>query len=272
MLNVKPVSWKVILTYLVLSTCLTTLINLVLFPSPFFDPLERATGGLINATLQANILNILLFSIIVFGWGKLHPIDVGLDWNKLKQGIFLTVLLWLLTQAIVLLINWINGDIHLDPRWSERGVTVVLGALIAQLAGNALAEEMAYRGFYLSQFYIHNQAPVERERLAWAVLYMASLFAASHLPNRIFHGFGLADFPRDFIFLFMWGLLFSAVYLVSGNLFLAIGVHALMNQPTMITEAPFPAGFTVALLGLITAIIIGTRKRKSKAAQPIGVV
>ncbi|MFT3892497.1 MAG: CPBP family glutamic-type intramembrane protease [Anaerolineales bacterium] len=265
MFNIKPIPWKIILTYLVLSICLTTLINLVLFPSPFFDPITKATRGLVNATLQANLLNILLFSIIAFGWGKLRPSDVGLDWKKLRQGLLLTLLIWVITQAIILLINWINGDIHLDPRWSERGVTVVLGALIAQLAGNAFFEETAYRGFYLSQFYVHNQAKVERERLAWAILCMAGLFAASHLPNRIFMGYSLADFPQDFLLLFMWGLFFSAVYLVSGNLFLAMGVHALMNQPTMITEATFPAGMLVSTVGLIIVIIMGIRKRKARA-------
>ncbi len=262
MLNVKPVPWKVILTYLVLNTCLTALINLVLFPSPFFDPIYKATGGLIDATLQANLLNILLFCLLIFGWGKLRPIDVGLDWGKLKQGLSLTLLLWMLAQAIVLLINWINGDIHLDPVWAKFGVTAVLGGLIAQLAGNAFFEEMEYRGFYLRQFYIHNQAPVERERLSWALFYMAGLFAVSHIPNRIFSG-AIGNFPMDFILLFIWGMFFAAVYLVSGNLFLAIGVHALMNQPTMITKATFPAGILVAILGLIMIVFMGVRKRKT---------
>jgi membrane protease YdiL (CAAX protease family) len=267
MFNAKPIPWKIIITYLVLSTCLTTLINLVLFPSPFFDPITKATGGLVNATLQANLLNVLLFSVIVFGWGKLRPSHVGLDWKKLRQGLLLTLLIWVIAQTVVLLINWVNGDIHLDPHWSERGVTVVLGALIAQLAGNAFFEEMEYRGFYLSQFYTHNRATVERERLAWAFFYMACLFALSHIPNRIFSG-TIGNFPMDFILLFMWGMFFATVYLISDNLFLAMGVHALMNQPTMITEAPFSAGILVATLGLIIILIMGIRKRKAKADQP----
>lgn len=268
MLNSKPVPWKIILTYLMLSICLTALINLVLFPSPFFDPIFKATGGLVNATLQANILNILLFSIIIFGWGKLRPIEVGLDWSKLKQGIFLTLLLWLLTQAIVLLINWINGDVHLDPRWSERGVTVVLGGLIGQLAGNAFFEEMEFRGFFLSQFYLKINTPNERWRRIWALLAMSGLFVLSHIPNRIFSGYTLADIPFDFTMLFIWSLFFAAIYLVSGNLFLAIGIHALTNQPTMITEASFPASILIGLLSLVMIIIIGVQKGKSKAAQP----
>lgn len=264
MLNVKEAPWKVILLFLVASIVLISVINLVLFPGPFFDPISRATGGLINATLQANILNLLLFCLIVFGWGKLRPHDVGLDWSKLKQGIVLTALLWLAAQVIVLLINWINRDIHLDPIWSERGITAVLGGLIGQLLGNALFEETEYRGFYLSQFYLKLKTQNEKWRLAWSVLAMLALFILSHIPNRIFAGYTLADIPQDFVFLFINGLFFTIVYLVSGNLFLAVGIHALMNRPTMITEATFPAGILIGLLGLILIIVMWIRKRQSE--------
>jgi uncharacterized membrane protein (DUF2068 family) len=50
--------------------------------------------------------------------------------------------------------------------------------------------------------------------------------------------------------------------LVSGNLFLTIGVHALINKPTMITEATVPAGILVVLLALILLVVLGVRKRK----------
>ena len=263
MFNVKEAPWKVILVFLVVSVTLASVINLVLFPSPFFTPIVRATGGLIGATLQANILFFLVFSLIVFGWGKLRPKDVGLDPSKLTQAISLTVLLWIVTQVIVLLINWINGDIHLDPVWSQRGVTVVIGWLIAQLLGNALYEEMSYRGFYLSQFYLKLNMQNEKQRRTVSVLAMLILFILSHIPNRIFAGLSLADIPLDFTLIFIWGLLFTLIYLVSGNLFLAVGVHALLNKPTTITEAPFPASLLVAALAAIMLLILWLQKRKS---------
>lgn len=263
MFTVKEVPWKIILVFLIASTVLASVINLVLFPSPFFDPIERATGGLIDATLQANSLNILLFSLIVFGWGKLRPIDVGLDWMKIAQGLSLTALIWIMTQALVLLINWINGDIHLDPVWGQRGATTVIGGLIAQLLGNAFFEEMSYRGFYLSQFYLKFKMQNEKWRSVWSVLAMLILFILSHIPNRIFAGYTLADIPSDFALLFIWGLFFTIIYLVSGNLFLAIGIHALLNKPTMITESTFPAAMLVSILTLILLVMLWFRGRKS---------
>lgn len=263
MFNVREAPWKVILVYLLVSMCMTTLINLVLFPSSLFHPIARATGGLIDSTLQANLLNILVFSLIIFGWGGLRPSDVGLQWSKLAQGLSLTALLWLTTQAIVLLINWINGDIHLDPMWNERGVTAMLGGLIAQLWGNAFFEEMEFRGFYLGQFYLKMGTQNEKHRLNLSVLAMLALFVLSHIPNRIFSGYTLADIPLDFALLFIWGLLFTAIYLISENLFLAIGVHALVNKPTLITEATFPAAALVGVLALILLIILWARKHRS---------
>lgn len=266
MFNVKEAPWKVILVYLLASSMLIVFINLVLFPGQFFAPVTRATGGLIDATLQANLLNLLLFGLIVFGWGQLRPADVGLDWSKLKQGLTLTALLWLTAQALILLINWINGDIHLDPSWRERGVTTLVGGLIAQLAGNALFEELEYRGFFLSQFYLKFKLQNEKWRLVWSVLAMLMLFILSHIPNRIFAGYALADIPQDFVFLFINGLFFTAVYLVSRNLFLAVGVHALMNRPTMITAATLPAGMLIGVLALLLIILMQLRQRRSAPA------
>lgn len=261
MLNGREAPWKVILIYLLVSTGMVTLINLILFPSPIFHPIANATSNLIDGTLQANLLNILLFSLIVFGWGKLRPSDVGLEWGKVAQGLSLTALLWLATQGIVLLVNWINGDIHFDPMWSGRGLTTVLGGLIAQLLGNAFFEEMQYRGFYLGQFYRKIKNPNERWRLTWAILSMLGLFVLSHIPNRIFSGYTLADIPLDFAFLFLWGLFFAAIYIISGNLFLAIGVHALSNRPTLITEAPFPVQAVLFILTCILLAVLWARKR-----------
>jgi len=96
-----------------------------------------------------------------------------------------------------------------------------------------------------------------------SVLAMLTLFILSHIPNRIFSGYVLADIPLDFALLFTWGLLFTLIYLVSGNLFLAVGVHALLNKPTTITEAPFPASLLVVALAAIMLFILWLRKRNS---------
>lgn len=262
----KVVSWKILLAYLLVSAALVSLINLVLFPANIFAPLSRATANLLDATLQANLLNIAVFCFFFFVWGKLRPADAGLTWRKLPQAIFLTATLWAGMQAIVLVVNWVNGDIHLDPVWNERGTTAVLGGLIGQLMGNAFFEELEYRGLYLAQLYLLIKHRNEKARLAGSILGMLVLFILSHIPNRIFHGYSLSDLPLDFALLFAWGLFFTAVYLLSGNLFLAIGVHALANRPTMITEASFPPQAALFILTLIVLVIL---RKRSRQVEPV---
>ena len=140
----------------------------------------------------------------------------------------------------------------------------MLGGLLAQLTGNAFYEEMNYRGFYLKQFYLKTKGSDECCKLTWAILSMLGLFVLSHIPNRIFSGYSLADIPLDFALLFGYGLFFTALYLISGNLFLAIGVHALSNRPTLIIEAPFPVQ---ALLFLLTCILLAVLRSRSTLSQ-----
>ena len=150
---VKEISSKVLTIYYVIVIGLGMLINLVLFRGPWFGPVARATAGLVNGTLQANLIGLALFCLFVFGLGRLKPADVGLEWRKLPRALALTGLLWAGMQAASLIFGWIGG-VSFDPIWRQRGVIAVLGLLIGQLLGNALVEELLYRGLLLPQFFL----------------------------------------------------------------------------------------------------------------------
>lgn len=260
MLNVKEASWKVILVYLVTSLCMSLLINLVLFPNSFFTPIAKATAYLINPTLQANLLLLLVFSLIVFGWGKLRPADVGLEWHKLARGIELVVAVWLVARFIVLFISAIGG-IGPDSIESSFARVDTLGSFISQLLGSALLAEMTYRGFYLSQFYLKIKRGNEYQRQAWAILCMAGLSVLFYIPDRIQYGMHLSQMPL--IPLFFEGLYFALLYLLSGNLFYTIGIHTLVNQPDLITHTIFPGTLLIRILGLLLLLILQLQKDQS---------
>lgn len=257
--NRKRISTGILVSFYLLAIGLTTLINLVLFRGPWFDPLERATGGLVNATLQANLLNLILFGVFVFGLGRLRPADVGLEWGKLPRALLLTGALWLGMQIIALIISAINSSISLDPLWVERGVTGGLGVLTGQLLGNALFEELLYRGLLWPQFFGRIKISQRGWRAGIAAAAMLALFILSHIPNRIFQGYGLAEMLQNVPILLLWGALFTAIYWVTENLFLAIGVHALVNAPTLVTAFPhFPP--QLILLALVILLLVAWRK------------
>jgi len=254
----KEISTRVLVAYFVLAMALSTLVNLVLFPGTFFDPLARSSGGLINATLQANLLGLILFAVFVFGLGRLRPVDVGLEWRKLPQALLVTALLWLGMQVAALVISLLRGGVALDAVWAERGAGVVLGWLIGQLLGNALVEELLYRGLLLPQLFQKFKIPGRGLRLAAAAAAMLALFVLSHIPNRIFMGYTVAEMLIDIPILLGYGLLFTIIYLVTDNLFVAVGVHALVNEPTLITALPFPA--QLILLSLVVVMLVVWRR------------
>lgn len=261
--HIKRMATPLLAIYYLLVIALAAVINLVLFPGPWFDPLERASGGLLNATLQANLLGLLLFGVFVFWLGRLRPADVGLERNKLPRAVLLTGLLWLAMQAVCLAISAVTGGVSLDADWTRRGATGMFGLLISQLMGNALAEELVYRGLLLPQFFLRLRIASRTWRTAAAAALMLALFILSHIPNRIFQGYSVGGMLLDAPILLLWGLLFTIVYLRTGNLFLAVGIHALVNEPTLIS------GFTLfppQLILLALVIILLAAWRKGAAA------
>lgn len=254
-LHTRAVNWWVLIVLLIGITAVTAFVNLVFFRMDAPDVIVRASLGLIDWTLMGSAFSlIVIVGGVIFGLGRLRPAEVGLIAARLPEAIIITALLWVVTQALVMAGAWASqGEIPINPRWAERGVTVMVGALLAQLLGNALAEETIYRGFLLPQSWLKLPATMLARpgwRLTVAVLISQSIFALSHIPNRIFNGMSLADMAPDMLMLFVFGAYYALLYLRTGNLFIAVGVHALANQPFSIVQSdlPSPLLMTLALL------------------------
>lgn len=63
-----------------------------------------------------------------------------------------------------------------------------------------------------------------------------SIFALIHIPNRLLNGFTLLETLPNLFIVFLLGVLFAMVYLITDNLFLAMGVHTLINMPLLIFD------------------------------------
>lgn len=253
--NTKQVPWKAIAAFLVLDV-LITVGAVASFTFGLTDPITAATGGLVNATMQVNFIMLLVMvGLVMLGVLHLRPSDVGLVRNNLGVAAFFTLAIWLLVQVTQLIIVvFTTGTIALNPDWAERGFTVMLGALIAQLLGNALYEEICYRGFLLKQVYLKLTALAKRPwlQLITALVLSQCFFAVMHIPVRLYEGLSLGEALQSLVFVLGLGLFFSVIYARTNNLFFAVGVHALMNMPATI----FGEGGNVfvALFALIIAI------------------
>lgn len=261
----RPVSLVIIVAFWVLHIAFNALNNLVLFNTGIYDPLMSATAGLINATLQANLLMILvLIGGVLVVWAKQRPHDLGLIWSGLPRALGLTVLVWVLAQGALALTASLNGyPIAIAPAWSQLGVTVVLGMLLGQVFGNALFEEISYRGFMLPQMYHKLRVSPPWLRVLAALLVSQALFALIHVPSWIASGQDiLANVPR----IVMLGVFFALFYVVTGDIFLSIGVHALGNRPTALVATPGvdPSLITLAVAALVLLVLWLWRRRSAR--------
>jgi uncharacterized protein len=170
---------------------------------------------------------------IFFLLGRLRPIDVGLERNKLLSAALFAFVLWGLGQLAVILFGLIIGEaVVLQPRGA-----FILYAFLGQVLGNALYEEIAFRGFLLPQLYL-KLAGSHRLRLILALVFSQAFFALIHIPNIfLVRELALSALPADLLRLFVFGLVFAFIYLYTGNLFVAVIVHALANVPALICNS-----------------------------------
>ena len=230
---------------------LTVVVNLVFFAGNTFRPLASATGGLFTGSLLANLFFIgALVGVIILRFGGLRLADLGLVFRHIPVGIAYTLGIWSAAQVILLIAGWLTYDtISLSPDWINPGL--VIGILLAQIVGNALFEEIAYRGFLFPQIYLRLSRLRDSRwsRLALALLISQGLFALSHIPNRIYLGMKPGEITLDLLMLLGWGALYTLIYLRTNNLFIVVGIHALGNTPTtLFTTAPFLSGDGASIL------------------------
>jgi membrane protease YdiL (CAAX protease family) len=129
----------------------------------------------------------------------------------------------------------------------------MVGLLIAQLFGNALYEEILFRAVLLDQLALKLQD--RRVGFPLALVGSQTGFALLHVPNRLLQGYTLPGMVEGLGLLFLMGLLFALVYHRTGNLLIAVGVHAVNNAPTMLVATPLSGQslVTVLLVGLVAA-------------------
>jgi len=218
---------------------LAAVVNLVFFARGGFHPLASATGGLISGSLVASVVFTgVLVGGVILRLGGLRPRDVGILPRSIPQAALWIAGIWAAAQAVQLAVGLLdNVEVELRPEWANPGL--MIGILLAQVFGNALFEEIAYRGFLFPQIYL--RLPNSRARLALALLFSQGLFALAHIPNRIYLGMTLSEIALDQVMLIGCGVLYALVYLRTSNLFIVVGIHALGNAPTSLftTSTPF---------------------------------
>lgn len=254
--EVKRTPLRFIVSLIFIHILFTLTVNLILFANGTLSVIAKSTEGWINETLAANLLGLLLEVVIFLGMiAKLSLSDLGLKKNTIWAGIIGTFLFWLAINIVDLgmsLLAHSNVSFNSDILSNSN---VVFGELLGQIFGNALLEEILFRGFLLVQIYLHlKKISNNTSRIVYAMFISQSIFAAIHIPNRIYSGLVGMDFVYDFIMLVILGIVFSLLYVLTQNLFLVIGVHSLMNVQFTLWDSSFTN--TATLISVFSLVFL----------------
>lgn len=255
--RIKETPWSTIVFFSVLYCIYVSFVNLVVFKFGFLESVSRLTFGLINETLIVNIFSVVVFIfIIILRCGKLCFYDLGLKKNKLFIAIIAMLTLWIFIQLLNAIITLIISEkLIINSDWNKHGASIMLGNFIAQIFGNCFFEELAFRGFLLIQ--ICKKFKGEKSKFFTCVVGSQIIFALIHIPNRISSGMNVVNILISLIAVLIIGVLFAITYLVTDNIFLVIGIHALWNTPLLVFDGPVS---TLVILIFIFLLLISRNR------------
>lgn len=224
----------------------------------FLRELQAVTGGLVEPTLVGSAAVLFLFMLAVVAIGRVPLASVGWTRHAAARAFLPVIGFWLLMQATLALLAVAGGDgIMLHPSWRDAGAGAVVGGLLGQVFGNALAEETAFRGFFFTQILLKVRSLRPAAAVGVALSASALLFALSHLPNRLF----VKELPIDRLVLdqarlVLAGVLFALVFVVTRNVFTVAGLHALANDPVPLVAATADV-VSVTYVALLALLVPG---------------
>lgn len=231
--------------------------------------LHAQTHGLVEPTLVGSLIVLAAFMMVVVVLARVPPAAVGWVPGDAARALPVVIGFWVLMQAaLVLSAIAFGGGVTLHPAWTQPGTAAVLGGVLAQALGNALAEETAFRGFFFAQFLLRTRRLRPAAAVATAAAASAVLFAVAHLPNRLLvKQLSPGSLATDQAQLVFAGLLFALVFAATRNLFTTVGLHALANDPAPLVSS---AGEVVqvtylVLLGTVLLTARGMRSRNHLA-------
>ena len=263
--------WTIGATALIVC-CMLLLINFYLFPEGVLAPISLASRGLINSTLVANLLTVTALCAFWKSCGKMRWRDVQLARERLVPGLGTGLLFWLTNQVLVLVSAQVDdARIMLNPEMPQlvSGESLAfVGGLLSQLLGNGLYEEMVYRGYLIPQLLLKIN---KRTRcgpftaLLIAAMFAVLLFTMSHLPNVLYRGMPI----RVLVIPLVIGAGFTVLYLLTGNLFLVLAIHAVANEPSLILVREEPTRsmtfhLTLAVFVVAFALLRVRRRIRNK--------
>jgi len=258
--GIRPASGWVLGGFVCAHTLLLLLVHAPGFARGIVHPLQERVGEWLSHELVATLLMaIVLVGGLLWGIGRLGARDLGLPTGwvggwKLLNAVLMVYLLWGLAQLLVAAGGLLGlTEIAVNPTWVHPlRPSLVGGSALTVLAGATL-EEVLYRGFFFVQLLLALRrwgVAVPRWRMGGAIAGSQLFFGLNHIPAGLGEGFAGAVLALYVLQVTLVGILFAVLFMQTKNLFLVIGVHALINAPVLPFVAGVDASFLILLLTL----------------------
>ncbi len=261
--NPRPAPPRLILVLLGAVVGCSILVNQWFIPSRIWQTVFDATYGILHPTLLGGVIVIAVQGVIILILiGKFRPSEIGLEASKLPSALLAVLIIWTVLQLTSAVLSVIAGTgPEVRDVWTSGKASFEIGKLVAQLGGNALAEEITFRGFLLGQCLILTRRWIGgsgRKNAVVATLACSALFALSHIPNRLMKDAypDIGSVLGDQAMLLFLGSVFCMMYLSTRNLLFVVGAHALMNRPTMLLATPDRLDPADQVICLLLAIVV----------------
>jgi len=259
---IKQIDFKILCIILFLIP-FNQVISIYSYKFKIFEQIALQTNYLILPTLLINIVSISFFSILIFYFGKLRIKDFFLNSKKLIEGLKWVLILWIATNLCTIIYEIISVGKFKIANIS----TFQIGKLFGQLFGNALLEEILYRGLFLTQFYlIAKQKINNKAAVILAVCLSQVLFSLAHIPNRFASGSSFTtNLGLELVMLFLAGVILSIIYIRTQNLIFLIGGHSFSNYPINLIQTDGAIISMIVILLMILIAVFWTRLAKEES-------
>jgi len=222
-------------------------------------PLFAATKGLVSpVSLAAAVEMAVLVGGVMLVLGRLGWHDLGLRRGAAVRAVLVLLPLWALVNVATVTHGLAAPCCPLteNPAF-QLAKPLALGQLLDAFWGSGFIEEVMYRGFLLPQVYLlaRRLGASKGAALAAALVGTQLYFGLNHIPAAGRMHLGWGEGALYIVHATLVGGMFAALYLQTGNLFVAVGAHALINHPAVVyTTSTDPALLT--LIG-VCALMLG---------------
>ena len=238
--SVRPARLLAVVLFVVLHLSLKALFFSSWYYTALARPIEVATAGIITPVVLSGLIVIVVLLAFVMVWlGGLSASDLGLRGNHLLNAALIALLVWGGVQSVLSGLA-ASGTLEatLNPALAH-GPARFAGKLLEATLGSAFIEEVMYRGFLVPQLYLLARRWTDRASMqaAIAIVVPQLYFGLNHIPAALRMHVPTWEAAVYIVHVILVGFLFTALYLRTGNLFVAIAAHALVNFPAPVIVA-----------------------------------